>query len=402
MNENAKPSALRAKFPGASRGIYMDTAARGLLSTDTRAAIDAMLDDQLQGGGEKGAMFELIERVRERYARLINAEADEIAYTKNVSEGLNAIVAAFDWRQGDNMVLCVDLEHPNNVYPWRHLARRMGVEMRAIAPRDGQIPAEAVAGAMDGRTRMVSASSVTFAPGFRTDMAMIGRHCRERDVLFLVDGVQSVGILATDVAALGIDAMAVSTQKGLLGLYGMGFLYCRREWAERLTPAYLSRFGVDLGAHAHEAALGDEAVRLMPAARRFDLGNYNYTGAAAVDASIAMMLDAGPVAIEAYVTSLARKLAQGLLDLGLPVCGGGPQAGQGSSIVALGALGEGQHDTVEDPAMAALYEHLSANGVQLSIRRGILRFSLHVHNNEADIAGVLELARGHNRGKIDR
>lgn len=392
-------SALRAKFPGASRSVYMDTAARGLLSADSRAAIDAMLDDRLYDGGDKSAMFDLIGRARERYARLINAEVDEIAYTKNVSEGLNAIVAAFDWRKGDNMVLCADLEHPNNVFPWRHLARRAGVEMRIVAPQEGQILAEALAGAMDGRTRMVSASSVTFAPGFRMDMAAIGQHCRASGVLFLVDGVQSVGILATDVAALGIDAMAVSTQKGLLGLYGMGFLYCRRDWAEQLTPAYLSRFGVDLGKGVHEAALGDGADRLMPAARRFDLGNYNYIGAAAVDASLAMMLDAGPHRIEAYVTGLARKLAQGLMDLGLPVCGGVPPDGKGSSIVAVGALGKGQHDSVDDPAMAALYGHLTANGVRLSIRRGILRFSLHVNNNAADIERVIELARGHNRGK---
>ena len=79
-------SALRAKFPGASRGVYMDTAARGLLSTDSRAAIDAMLDDRLYDGGDKSAMFDLIARVRERYARLINADVDEIAFTKNVSE----------------------------------------------------------------------------------------------------------------------------------------------------------------------------------------------------------------------------------------------------------------------------------------------------------------------------
>ena len=76
-------------------------------------------------------------------------------------------------------------------------------------------------------------------------------------MLFLVDGAQSVGVLHTDVKKSNIDALAVSTQKGLLGLYGMGFLYCRREWAEKMQPAYLARFGVDLG-EAHEASMGDE------------------------------------------------------------------------------------------------------------------------------------------------
>ncbi|MFT5446329.1 MAG: cysteine desulfurase/selenocysteine lyase [Gammaproteobacteria bacterium] len=82
--------------------------------------------------------------------------------------------------------------------------------------------------AIDERTRMVTLSSVPFTPGRVTDLAPIGAACRERGVFLLVDAVQSVGILETDVEALGIDAFAVSTQKGLLGLYGMGFLLSAR------------------------------------------------------------------------------------------------------------------------------------------------------------------------------
>ena len=104
-------------------------------------------------------------------------------------------------------------------------------------------------------------------------------------MLLLVDAAQSVGVQHTDVRASNIDALAVSTQKGLLALYGMGFLYVRREWAERLQPAYLARFGVDLG-DAHEASLGGYDYKLAPGARRFDLGNYNFLATAAVDASM--------------------------------------------------------------------------------------------------------------------
>ena len=110
----------------------------------------------------------------------------------------------------------------------------------------------------------MTVSTVTFAPGFRTDLAELGRLCRERDVLLLVDAAQSAGVLHTDVQRTGIDALAVSTQKGLLGLYGMGFLYCRRAWAERLEPAYLARFGVDVG-DAHEATMGGLEYKLAPA-----------------------------------------------------------------------------------------------------------------------------------------
>jgi cysteine desulfurase / selenocysteine lyase len=384
-------AALRKRFPGTDDGVYMDVAARGLLSLDAHEAVVGMLDHRVRGTSDKPSMFELIERTRERYARLINAEVDEIAFTKNVSEGLNIIIASHEWRPGDNVVVCPDLEHPNNIFPWRNLAKRAGVKVKTMASRDGRIAPEAVAQAIDENTRMVTASSVTFAPGLRTDIAAISRLCRPRNILLLVDGVQSVGVLHTDVKESGIDAMAVSTQKGLLGLYGMGFLYCRRDWAERMRPAYLARFGIDMG-DAHEAALGDGEDRLAPAARRFDLGNYNFVGAAAADRSIAMLLDAGTHEIESHVNGLARDLANGLLNNGLPVVGGAPGPDTGS-IVSVGSVGEGQHDTVDDPAMAALYEHLTAHGVRLSIRRGILRFSLHLYNDASDVAKVIDLAR---------
>jgi selenocysteine lyase/cysteine desulfurase len=101
---------------------------------------------------------------------------------------------------------------------------------------------------------------------------------------------ETVGVQHTDVRASNIDALAVSTQKGLLALYGMGFLYVRREWADRLQPAYLARFGVDLG-DAHEASIGGYDFQLAAGARRFDLGNYNFLATAAVDASMKQLLD---------------------------------------------------------------------------------------------------------------
>ncbi len=251
------PTEFRKHFPGVETQIYLDVAARGLLPVDARRALDDYLDTRMLEGGNKAAMFEQLERVRSQFAALIGAASGEIAFTKNVSEGLNAIVAAYPWTGGDRVVYCPALEHPNNVYPWRHLAARRGVELVEVPAEGGEISPDRIIAALDERTRMVSLSSVTFAPGLVTDVATIGAVCRERGILLLVDAVQSVGLLATNVEALGIDALAVSTQKGLLALYGMGFLYCRAAWAQRLELAYLARFSVDLG-DAHEAATGSD------------------------------------------------------------------------------------------------------------------------------------------------
>jgi cysteine desulfurase/selenocysteine lyase len=391
VSEPPTSSAAEAyrEFPATEHLTYMDVAARGLISRTVRTAVDAHLDGRMLGSAQKDEYFALVERTRSRFAQLVNAHPDEVALTKNVSDGLNMVATAIPWQAGDNVVVCPELEHPNNVYCWLNL-RRLGVEVRMVAPGDGHIPIDRMIAAIDARTRVVTASTVTFAPGFRTDVDRLGRACRERGVFFMVDAAQSCGVLRTDVVTSNIDGLAVSTQKGLLGLYGMGFLYCRGDWAERMQPAYLARFGVDLG-EAHEAALGADDYRLMPAARRFDLGNYNFLGCAAADASMAQLLVYDIRNIERHVVGLAHQLAQGFLDLGLPVCGGTPGPHL-AHIVTVGELSSSHYGT-EDERFNQLYAFLTEHEVRLSIRRGVLRFSLHVYNTVKDVERVLELTQ---------
>ncbi len=378
----------RDLFPGLSEVVYMDVAGRAPMCVPVRKALDAYFD-AAQTGGDKAAMFNTLEAARLGFARLVHCHPDEIAITKNISEGLNIVATSLPWRAGDNMVVCEELEHANNVYVWRNLQRRLGIEIRNLPSSGGQYPVQEMINAIDSRTRIVTTCTHTFTPGFRTDMQTLGSACRRTGALFLLDGAQSVGISDIDLSQLPVDALAVSTQKGLLGLYGMGFLYVRRELAQTMEPVYLARFGVDLG-EAGEAAAKDGALQLMPAARRFDLGNYNFPAAAAVEASMALLEQVGIANIQSHTHALAAQLAQGLSDLGLPVCGGATHPAR-DHIVSVGSPGAG-HNASGDALMQSLYEALSANGVKLSIRKDMLRFSLHLYNNEADVLHVLKIA----------
>ena len=382
-------AAFREGFPALKKWTYMDVAGRGVLSQTTRTALDVHLDDRMLNGGDKERFFALIERARGRFAQIINADPAEVTYTKNISEGLNMVATGIAWKAGDNVVLCPELEHPNNVYVWLNL-QRFGVEVRMVKPRDNHIPVDDIIARIDARTRCATVSTVTFAPGFRTDIDTLGKACRERDVLFLVDAAQSAGKLHTDVKQSNVDALSVSTQKGLLGLYGMGFLYLRRAWADKMHPAYLARFGVDLG-DAHEAAMGDYTFKLAEGARRFDLGNYNFAATAAVDASMKQLLDIGTQRIEQHVTKLSHALAQGYLDMGVPVAGGKPGPHLGG-IVTIGNMSTNHYGT-SDERFNGLYQFLGDNQVKLSIRRGMLRFSLHAYNNADDVDCVLTLSK---------
>jgi cysteine desulfurase / selenocysteine lyase len=377
-------------FPVVERCTYLSICESTVLGLRARQAVDEFLDHVMHWREARAIRDRRVEGARDKFAKLIGAGANDIAIVKNVSEGINAIATAIPWSEGDNVVLCAELEHPNNVLPWLHL-RRLGVEARLVAAVEGAIDPAAMVAAMDRRTRVVTCASVTFAPGLRTDLATIGRACRSRGTLFLVDGVQSAGILPLDVARDHIDALVTSTAKGLLGLYGCGFLYCRPEWAERLTPAYLSRPAVELPPDRY-SEMTTLDVPMRAGARRFEVGTVDYGSCYAVDASLSLLAEIGVPAIEAHALALAGRLRRGMAELGLEVPGRafGPE---GSHIVTVGRLGSGGHGTTTDPLLSRLSDHLIARDVIHTIRRGMLRFAFHLFNSDDDVDRVLELAR---------
>jgi cysteine desulfurase / selenocysteine lyase len=379
----------RAQFPATDRYVFVNVASRGVISKASRAAIDDVADAQMTGDEIKEEYGGALTRIRGNFARLIGAKAHEIAVTKNVSEGLNAVGTALDWKAGDNVVLCTALEHPNNIYLWQNLTAR-GVEIRQVEAKAGMIDAGAMAAAIDARTRIVSASTVTFTPGFRTDIEPIARAARKAGALMLVDAVQSAGVLDLDVEALGIDALATSTSKGLLGVMGLGMLYVSDRWVQRLNPVHVARFGVATG--KHESDIGDGVLRLHPDARRFEVGNYNWIGVAALDASLDLLLALGTKAIERHAVGLATRLAGGLQQLGYPVCRP-PADWARSHIVTIGTLGAGDAYSSDDARLNRFSDALKAANVKFTVRRGMVRFGFHLYNDESDVERILEVAR---------
>lgn len=392
MSGSFSPADARREFPVLEDLTYVNVSVNALVPSRTRAAVESYVARRCTGELSKSDAVDAVEDARTRFAALIGAHPDEIATIKNVSEGINLIAGAQPWEPGDNVVLCQELEHPSNVFPWHNRVRRDGVEVRVVPAQEGRIPVEAMIRAMDGRTRLLSAPTVGFSPGFRTRTALLAEACREHGVFFLLDAAQSVGILDTDVDSLGVDALAVAAQKGLMAFYGTGFLYCRREVAETLTPPSLGRYGVAFGPGVGETNVETRDFAYAPAARRFDGGNYNYLGFTAAAASLSLIDDVGPLAIERHVLGLARRLALGLAELGLPLCGG-PDDHDRSHIVTVGEPGAGGHDSAADPRIQSLHDFLDRQRVRLSIRRGVLRFSFHVFNDTADVDRILGLVK---------
>ena len=366
----------RGAFPACEGRAYLNCAAVAPGSTRVRAAVNDWLDDHTARGnmGSKHWWARTAE-VRARTAELIGAAPEEIAFVKSTSHGLAMVAEGLDWRPGDEVAVASALEYPSNVYAWKHLADR-GVEVREIRTVDGAVTPDSVEEAIGPRTRLVAVSSVQFASGHRTDVDAIGQLCRDRDVLFVVDAIQQAGAFPIDVKASGIHAMAACSHKWMLGLLGIGFLYVDRDLLPHLRPALVGWHSVEdpFAFDGTRFDLRTDASRLEEAAPAFPMV---YGLGAAVD----MLLEAGVANTAGHITRLLDRAAGALEAIGCVVS---PAPGDRAGILMI---------KPRSADVDALAEACAERSIAVSVRRGRLRLSAHLYNNEDDIDALVDLLR---------
>ncbi|CAJ0780021.1 Cysteine desulfurase [Ralstonia psammae] len=367
-------TAIRSQFPAASRMLYLDSAHQTPLCARVRAALEHFFDEGYETAGPKPVWLERIEVVRGRLARFIGAGADEIAYTKNTSEGLNIAANAIDLKAGDN-VLMIEGDHPNNAYAWLNLKRK-GIDVRFIKLETDIASADTFTPHIDSRTRVISLSHVTFHAGQRHDIASIGALCKSHGLYLVVDAMQSVGVLPVDVKAMGVSMLAAGCHKGLLVPQGLGFLYVDKD-LDALQPAYLATAGL-----AHPPAdfiARPDDLTLRSGAGRFELGNFNLPDIHALGASLSMIDEVGADNVEAHVLRLGDRLLAGLDELGIGIAG--PRERKHRAHIYVMKI---PRDWLP---------YFEAHNVRVSPERDGIRVSFGLFNNENDVDALLELLR---------
>ena len=361
------------EFPVAQRLTYLNHAGIAPLPSRVVRAMTAALEElHRHGAAHYEELVACCERTRGLAARLLGAAVDEIAFVPSTSHGLSLVAFGLDWRPGDNVVLSAH-EFPANVYPW-WAQRDRGVEVRtAPAPR-GWVGPDDIAPLLDGRTRVVALSSVQFARGGRTDLPGVAAVCRERGVLLVVDGIQSVGAAPLDVTAAGVDVLVADGHKWLLGPEGQGIFFCRRAVLEELRLSVA-------GWHSVAEPLRFEELRweLQPDASRFEPGSLDRVAAVGLGAALDLLLEVGLDRVAARIQELTEYLLAGLDARGIPVLSPRDPAAR-SGIVTCGTGRE---------APAAAAQRLHDAGICVSARGGGLRASPHFYNTEEELDRLL-------------
>ncbi|MFB3041114.1 MAG: aminotransferase class V-fold PLP-dependent enzyme [Candidatus Poribacteria bacterium] len=363
----------REQFPVTQKYIYMNHAGIAPLSLRVQDAMrDFLRDATYNGAVHSDGWAETAEACRRSAAKLINADASEIAFMKNTTQGLIIAANGIDWREGDNVVTTA-VEFPANVYPWWSLKARYGVEVRMIPEREGTIQIEEIEAAIDSRTRVVTISHVQFASGFRTDIAAIGEICRQNGIWFVVDAIQSVGVIDLDVKACGVDILAADGHKWLLAPEGAAIFYCVKEKQDRLINTNLGWAGV-----INPRDFLDYELTQKSDATRFEEGTYNSVGLYGLGAAIDLLLEIGIPQIERRVLDLTNRLIEGLASKGYRLVTPTDES-QRSGIVAF------ESDQYSPTELCEMLERENVIGAE----RGGVRLSPHFYNSEAEIDHVL-------------
>ena len=375
MSEHFDVEAVRGEFPAADRLLYLDSAHQTPLATSVKRALSSFYDEGHEMAGPKPVWLARVEDVRARVARLINASPDEVAFTKNTSEGLNIAANAIPFEEGDN-VLMVHGDHPNNAYAFLNL-RGKGVEVRFVPLETESADAETFRSHMDARTRAISLSHVTFHAGHRFDVEGVGQLCREKGIYFVVDAMQSIGVLPLDVKKIGVSLLATGCHKGLLVPQGLGLLYMDSKLDE-LKPAYLA--AASLAEPPADYIARPDRMEVRHGAGRFEIGNFNLPDVHALAASLDLVEKVGVENVEQHVLDLGTLLIERMDEQGIRVVGPRTRSKR-SHIYTLDLPGDGWLD------------YFAGNNVRVSPERDGIRISFAMFNTSDDVERVAQVIR---------
>lgn len=364
----------RALFPHTRTGkIYLNHAGTSPLSTRVVDAITLHLQQRSEGAIDTYLSLDVpkIAECRERVRVLIHAESTErIALLTNTSDPLNVVASGLTWKSGDRVLLHED-EFPANVWPYLNL-KRLGVEIDVIPKGKGHPTPQLIADSISEKTKLVALSAVQFLTGYRADLAAIGSLCREKGIVFVVDGIQAVGAVRLDVQSMRIDALAAGCQKWQMGPHGSGWLYLTEELQSKIQPAHVGWLAVE-----EPWNFFDYGQSLASSARRFEGGTKNIPSLWGMEAALSTLLEFGLEEIEGHILTLTQLLLDGLRSIdGVRVITPGGM-NKRAGIVTI-ELGQGMN-------AESVFRQLERRDMAIALRDGKLRYAPHFYNSATDI-----------------
>jgi cysteine desulfurase/selenocysteine lyase len=323
-----------------------------------------------RGMAGREEIFAVYARAKQGVAHLLGVGPERVALLGSASDGVNQAVAAIDWRAGDNVV-AGRLEYPSLLYPVARLRER-GIEVRLVEMPDHQLSLDALGSRVDGRTRLVLVSQVSYVTGQQIDVARCAEIARGAGARLLVDATHALGV--APVAGALADFVVSSAYKWLLATHGIGVFAFDPARVGEIRPAAVGWHSVSVrGGPADPLRLD-----LRPDATRLEPGNPGLLAAFVLENALARLAALDPSAVLEHVLDLGDELLAGLAARGLRPTTPWARAARAGNVCFL------------HPDAAGLAARLGARGVLVWGSEGRIRVSVHCYNDAGDVRAFLE------------
>lgn len=385
-------AAYRADTPGLAHRVHLNNAGASMMPTPVIDAIVGHIGLEAEIGGYEAAdaAADAIAQAYADTASLIGSPPDRLAMTEHATASFVAALSSVPFQSGDVLVTTRH-DYVSNQIQYLALAERFGVEIvRVPDAHEGGVDLQAMEEAIHRRRpRLVAVTQIPTNSGLVQDVGAVGAMCRARDVLFLVDGCQSVGQMPIDVEAMGCDFFSATARKYMRGPRGAGFLYVSdRVLDADIEPLFPDMRGADW--------IGEDLYQPAPDARRFETWEYAWALVLGTGAAARYGTDVGIERIRDRARALATDLRARLTELdGVRVLDRGPELG--ATVTA----------SFEGRVPAELVAELRRRGINTSSQTridavidydekgvdGALRMSPHYFNTSGDLDALLDALR---------
>jgi len=364
------------------KGTYLNAAYTHPMSIGSAEAIKNYLDLRLANGKAADTIDDDRNTARTLFARLINADADEISWVPSTMAGENAVVNGLGL-PGTKARIVTDAYHfDGSLYLYNELAKQ-GADVKLIIPKNNSIDMADIEAAVTPGTKLVAISLVSMINGFQHDIKAICDMAHAKGALVYADIIQAAGAVPIDVHAWGVDFCACATYKWLMGDFGAGFLYVRKD---KLPLLKRSQFGYrqlkDMQSHLwpfdapgntpFEFTQGDKTRHHV------EVGTLGNAAVPALNFSLHYLLNTGVDKIQQYRQPMVDKLQRDLPKLGYQ-----PMTPRGSTSPIVSFAMQG--------AEKKLAKKLANAGINIQLYENRFRISPSVYNDMADIERLVNV-----------
>lgn len=363
----------RRSFPILKTHIQLSSCSQSALHEKVSASIEQYLYSWQTEGMDWGTWMDACEQARQKFARMINAQPEEVAIVSSVSHAVSAVATSLNRISHRNKIVMTEADFPCVGHVW---LSQSDLDVSFVKTENGEITLDQYQQAITPDTLVTSVPHVSYYNGFKQDLAEIAKLAHEKGSYLFVDAYQSAGQTPIDVRGTNIDFLTTGMQKYMLGIPGLAFLYIKKDVADLLTPKITGWFG-----QQNPFTFDVKHIHYAEGARRFDTGTFPMINGYAANAALDVLLEVGIENIDKHLQKLSRFSIDYACDQGLVVTSPKDPKRKGSNT------------SIRVNDAAKVEEKMKQNRIIVSARNDVIRIAPHFYNDENDIKTAIDTLR---------